>query len=438
MTGFDNIEHACESDVGVRRSHNQDNWSVQVAADEQRWRAQGHIFLVADGMGAHAVGEKASELAKDIIPLTYHKHALQGAASGLRKSFVEANASIHDRGQKNREFAGMGTTATALVLRPEGAWVAHVGDSRAYRVRDGVIEQLSADHSLVWEFAKRQQIDPDTVKGLPTNVIVRSLGPEPLVQVDVEGPHPLRDGDIFVLCSDGLSGQVNDAEIGAVVSVLPPKDACRFLVDLANLRGGPDNITVLVVRLAPAATAVNGPAPRRRRLPRVPWPLVALLVGTLLAGGAAWLTSAQQYPLGVIAFVAAAGAIGAGLIGLAVDYARERRKAEQEPEPSEPQIYRHSPCRVDRPLLEKLSRGVETLRLRVEERQWPFATDVYQEHRDQAEAARKQNDLSAAFREYCLAMRPLSEALQRHRSKEEEFKPVWDKKDTNAAGKGPA
>src|SRR5437660_1025485 len=127
-------------------------------------------------MGAHAVGEMASELAAKIILHTYHKHSLEGAASALRKAFVEANASIHARGQQNREFEGMGTTSTALLIRPEGVWVGHVGDSRAYRVRKGKIEQLSFDHSLVWEFARRQRVDPDSVQGIPSNVIIRSLG----------------------------------------------------------------------------------------------------------------------------------------------------------------------------------------------------------------------------------------------------------------------
>src|SRR6266404_1769252 len=109
-----------------------------------------------------------------------------------------------------------GTTATALLLRPEGAWIGHVGDSRAYRIRDGRIEQLSFDHSLVWEMARRHGVDPDSLPGIRKNVIVRSLGPEALVEVDIEGPHPVQAGDHYLLCSDGLSGQVFDAEIGAL------------------------------------------------------------------------------------------------------------------------------------------------------------------------------------------------------------------------------
>src|SRR5690349_9087628 len=104
VTGFENIEHASLTDVGVRRSHNQDSHAILLAGDEDQWRNQGHIFLVADGMGGHAVGEMASDLAVGVIPHTYHKYAQQGPVPALRKAFMEANASIHARGQQNREF----------------------------------------------------------------------------------------------------------------------------------------------------------------------------------------------------------------------------------------------------------------------------------------------------------------------------------------------
>src|SRR5262249_1605452 len=154
----------------------------------------------------------------------------EGPAAALRKAFLEANASIHARGQQNLDFKGMGTTTTALVLQPAGAWVGHVGDSRAYRVRHGHIEQLTFDHSWVWELAKRQRVSRESLKGIAANYINRSLGPDPLVQVDIEGPHPLQPGDSYVLCSDGLSNQLTDQEIGAITSVLPPAEACRLLM----------------------------------------------------------------------------------------------------------------------------------------------------------------------------------------------------------------
>ncbi len=155
---FDQVEHATRTDVGVRRSHNQDSHTVLMATDEETWLDRGHVFLVADGMGAHAVGEMASAMACNIIPHTFHKYASDGVVPALRKAFQEANSSIHERGQQNREFQGMGTTSTALVLRPDGAWIGHVGDSRAYRIRSGKVEQLSFDHSLLWEKARRQNV----------------------------------------------------------------------------------------------------------------------------------------------------------------------------------------------------------------------------------------------------------------------------------------
>src|SRR5262249_44230876 len=206
------------------------------------------------------------------------------------------NASIHARGQQNREFQGMGTTSTVLLVRPEGAWVGHVGDSRAYRIRDGQIEQLSFDHSLVWEMARRQGVRPEALQNIPSNVIVRSLGPEALVQVDVEGPHPMREGDVFVVGSDGLSGPGSDAEIGAAAPALEPAEACQFLVNLANLRGGPDNITVLIVRIGSGAEAGGSAAESGPGTPwyrRLPWPISALLLGVLLAASAATLAVYQ-------------------------------------------------------------------------------------------------------------------------------------------------
>ena len=146
----------------------------------------------------------------------------------------------------------MGTTCSSLVLLPEGVLVAHVGDSRVYRIRDRRIDQLSFDHSLVWELVRRNHLTPEQANiSVPKNVITRSLGPEPQVEVDLEGPLAVRLADVYLLCSDGLSGPVNDDEIGAFAGNFHPRDACRYLVNLANLRGGLDNITVLIVRIGP-------------------------------------------------------------------------------------------------------------------------------------------------------------------------------------------
>ena len=152
MTGFDNIEHASLTDVGVRRPHNQDSHGVLLARDEKQWRNRGHVFLVADGMGAHAVGELASKMACDNIPHNYTKTKTGGASEAITKAYREVGALIHSRASANRDFQGMGTTCSTLLLLREGALIAHVGDSRVYRIRNQRIDQLSFDHSLVWSW----------------------------------------------------------------------------------------------------------------------------------------------------------------------------------------------------------------------------------------------------------------------------------------------
>jgi protein phosphatase len=428
VTRFDQIEHACLTDVGVRRSHNQDNFAVQLASDDEGWRTRGHLFLVADGMGAHAVGEKASEQAAHIIPHIYQKHAAQGPIAGLRKAFIEANASIHACGQQNREFEGMGTTGTALLLRPDGAWVGHVGDSRCYRVRNGVIEQLSYDHSLVWEYARLQHLDPDEVEDIPSNVIHRCLGPEPLVQPDIEGPHDIQPGDVFLVCSDGLSGPVSDPEMGAIVSVLPPAEACRFLIDLANLRGGPDNITAIVVRVLSTA----GPTPvkpaAKPLLAKVPWWSLALVAGTVCAVLAALLISQQWTTLATPLLVAAVGCVVAGLIGLGIHYRHEQTRAEDDDADRPPaRAHRKRPCKIERPLLDRLVKALKTLQQMATDKGWQPDWTLFKESQDEAEKLLAAGDVPSSFREYCRAMLPLTRALQEKRQKEEVFRPVWDK-----------
>src|SRR6185295_19142671 len=145
---------------------------------------------------------------------------------------------------------GMGTTCSCLVLLPQGALVAHIGDSRIYRLRGEVLEQLTRDHSLVWEMADAGQMtEADVPSYIPKNVITRSLGPHPSVHIDLEGPYSAESGDTFLICSDGLSGPVTDEEIGVMLRCLDPAEATETLVDLANFRGGPDNISVIVAQV---------------------------------------------------------------------------------------------------------------------------------------------------------------------------------------------
>ncbi len=247
MNWENRLQHAAHTDVGMRRFNNQDSHAVKLADDLEAWKDRGHFFMVADGMGAHAAGELASKLAVDGVQHLYYKYSDLSPPDALKKAILETNAEIHRRGQANSDFHNMGTTASTLLLLPQGALIAHIGDSRVYRLRENLLEQLTRDHSLVWEL--REQLSDKSELAIPKNVITRSLGPNASVQVDIEGPLPVALGDTFLLCSDGLTGRVTDEELASVLGTLPPNEAVHLLIDLANLRGGPDNITVLVAKV---------------------------------------------------------------------------------------------------------------------------------------------------------------------------------------------
>jgi protein phosphatase len=211
-------------------------------------------------MGGHAVGELASQLAIEEVPHSWFKLPGEDLREALRQAITSANKTIHERGSQNRDFLRMGTTCTVLALTPGGAYIGHVGDSRCYRVRRDRIDQLTFDHSLQWEMQRQSRKfagQLDLVEH--RNIITRSLGPEPAVEIDVEGPFLILPGDIFVLCSDGLSGELSDEEIGALAAELSPAQSCRSLVHMANLRGGADNCTVTIVRVGDLPANVPPP-----------------------------------------------------------------------------------------------------------------------------------------------------------------------------------
>lgn len=244
------VEHAALSDVGLCRSNNQDSLIVAHAEDARPDQAPGHLLVVADGMGAHAAGEVASRVAAETVLSVYRAHPNGMPEDALRDAIRQANSEIYRQGLESEELRGMGTTVSALVLLPEEAVIGHVGDSRIYRLRGNELQQLTFDHSLVWEICAAENVMESEVPAfVPRNIITRSVGPTPEVQVDVEGPFSLRTGDVFLLCSDGLSGQIEDEEIGTILRCFDPSDAAEILVDLANLRGSPDNVTLIVARV---------------------------------------------------------------------------------------------------------------------------------------------------------------------------------------------
>lgn len=356
----------------MRRSNNQDAHAEVPADSPDRLRSRGHLFLVADGMGAHAAGELASRIAAEQIPLHYLRQSTADPIQALREAVEQANSDIHQRGQQNREFHNMGTTASSLAILADGVIIAHVGDSRVYRLRGNRLEQLTFDHSLIWEMQASGQIKPDSqLSGsIPKNIITRSLGPSPGVKVDIEGPFPVLPGDRFLLCSDGLTGLVDDSEIGPLVAALNPDLAARVLVDLANLRGGPDNITVIVVDVRE-----HEPPPGERRLMiptvgRIPWAMVGATLFCLL--GAAILEFSGNRGAMIVAAVLAAIAAGVAIFQTIRRLADKPAKAvnDDSPGPRRSAPYRTSPAKPTTEMLEKLDDVLSALREAAQERRW--------------------------------------------------------------------
>ena len=277
----DIITDAAATDTGMRRSNNQDSHAVVRAAQPRGLACNVAICSWSPmAWGAHAVGELASKMACDNIPFNYNKSRKRPPPPRRSPRRTAKSAPLIYSLTANRDFQGMGTTCTTLLLLPEGALLAHVGDSRCYRIRNRRIDQLSFDHSMVWELMKRKLLPPDQAAvHIHKNVITRSLGPDPEVEVDIEGPLAVEPNDVFLLCSDGLTGPVADPELGVFAENFHPKDACRYLIHLANLRGGPDNITTVILRVgawtepdtAQDVPVTAGPVSTGNGRPRAGW-----------------------------------------------------------------------------------------------------------------------------------------------------------------------
>ncbi|MBX0327699.1 protein phosphatase 2C domain-containing protein [Oscillochloris sp. ZM17-4] len=247
------VRFSARSDVGLRREINQDAYGAKELP-------QATLLIVCDGMGGHAAGEVASSLGVSTIIDTFADSAPPDDA--LRDSFIAANHAIYADGR-----GSMGTTGVAALFVDGHLHVANVGDSRAYLVREGQIEQISHDHSFVSDQVSAGLMTAEQARTSNVrNIITRALGYQPEVQVDTFSI-PLRPGDTVLLSSDGMHGLIEDREIAEVSSMLPPDEATLRLVDTANARGGHDNITVVIAQVDEvdlptdvAASAAQGPA----------------------------------------------------------------------------------------------------------------------------------------------------------------------------------
>ena len=321
-------EHSQRTDTGRQRHANEDSYFVRPP-----------VFVVADGMGGAQAGEVASKAAAD----AFGRELPAGAPEAVLREVIEgANSEIFEMARRDPSVAGMGTTITAAIVNAEADSVAigHVGDSRAYRLRNGRLERLTRDHSLVEEMRRKGQITDEQAEDHPQrSIITRALGPEPRVEVDVQSV-PALPGDVFLLCSDGLTTMVGEDRLGEILRQSPTLDAAvRDLVAAANDAGGRDNITAVAFRLGdptapaepedrptligaaaaeeglttdevrraaaraesrpPAAPARPRPAaePRRRRGRGLVKALLALLVIAAVIAGA-WFANRQVWFLG--------------------------------------------------------------------------------------------------------------------------------------------
>ena len=224
------VRAVLRSDVGLVRSENQDFGTCTTPEEEQESHPGGRLLIVADGMGGHRGGATASRLAAETVKAQYLGSETKDIPTALRESLTRANSRIFFEAQSNPELRGMGTTTSALAVRGEEGWLAHVGDSRIYLVREGLLTSAEA------ETHPRR------------NVLQRSIGVSEDVEVDVRGPIELRVGDTFILCSDGLHGLVKEAELKEIAGK-PLEAAADEYLRKALERGAPDNVTVIVARV---------------------------------------------------------------------------------------------------------------------------------------------------------------------------------------------
>jgi protein phosphatase len=234
-----------ETDVGRVRTNNEDAYWLGGGED---W----YLALVADGMGGHQAGEVASRVAVELIGRMIES-ANPGGKDGtacqelLVRAITEANREVNRLARSRPSLAGMGTTLSALLVHGREAELAHVGDSRVYRLRNGKLELLTEDHSLVQELINQGSLTPEEARIHPhRNILTRALGTEPVLKVDIRHEE-VQPGDLFLLCTDGLTGAVTDAELEEVLTAAPRSRAAAELVQLANSRGGRDNVTVVLL-----------------------------------------------------------------------------------------------------------------------------------------------------------------------------------------------
>jgi len=263
---------AMRTDVGKVRTLNEDSVAWVTPHDEDVARRRGSLALVADGMGGHAAGEVASAMAADIIRRLYYD--LDGTIPQvLSQAFIAAHRAILEHAERYPECKGMGTTCTVLAFHGGAAWLAHIGDSRAYILRGHTLTQISLDDSLVAKAVREGTMTQDEADHSPMhNVILQALGAIPHIKPMISSHGvPLHPGDVLILCSDGICNMVPDGKIAEIASRLPPQEACDTLIDAALEAGGLDNASLGIFSVMEAEEHKRAPQPSTRRI-KIPIP----------------------------------------------------------------------------------------------------------------------------------------------------------------------
>lgn len=233
------------SDVGRVRTNNEDSYLYKTFSLNSNGTPDAFLMVVADGMGGHAAGEVASAKVIEELNDNLNEKSLEKLPYILKEIIDKANSKIFNISAQNTELNGMGTTCTAMIYYKEQVHLAHVGDSRAYLIRDGEISRLSKDHTVVEELLEAGTITEEKARTIPErNILLRAVGTSEQLEVDVYPPMDTSGGDIFLLCSDGLTEYLYEEEIRDTVTSVPLENVCDELIKIANERGGADNITV--------------------------------------------------------------------------------------------------------------------------------------------------------------------------------------------------
>jgi len=257
------IEVSSQTDIGCVRQNNEDSFGYWEPEDDQQFLRKGRLAVVADGMGGYEGGQEASRLAVETLVGVYRDFGGNDPQAALIEALQTAHHQIREYSFAHPELRGMGTTCTAAAIvrvadagsdgaaNHDALYYVHVGDSRLYLIRDGQITKVTRDHSYVGRLVEAGMISPEEAEHHPQrNILTAALGTNPDLVMDApERPEPLRPEDVLLICSDGLWGQVSDAEILDAVEHKSAEQAGRELIQLARERGGPDNITVEILRL---------------------------------------------------------------------------------------------------------------------------------------------------------------------------------------------